>query len=262
LIDLAVHDYGGSGPELLFLHGGADNVESWRNLAPLLQDFRLFAYDARGHGRSPTPDEASVAQLVDDVSAVARELDLERPLLVGHSMGGVNALLAAAEANQFAGVVALDAVPRWWSRPNLTDDEFAEIGRSRGVGWTGTPEELVREVARAGEGQRHAGLIGAVLRRNHEPAGDGRLRRKPHPAYALRLAQIYQSAESGLTAERIAAVRCPVVLLCSERWVHGDEVRQRLGSLPPHITVEWLDTGHHLHWDEPETVAARIRALA
>lgn len=261
-MELSVHDYGGGGSDLLLLHGGADNVETWRELVPHLQEhFRIAAYDARGHGRSPTPEEASVTQMVADVFAVVDELELDRPLLVGHSMGGINALLAAAQADDFAGVVALDAVPRWWSRPNLTDSEFAEIGQSRGVGWTGTAEELIREVARVGEGQDHAGLIGAVLRRNHEPLGDGRLRRKPHPGYALRLAQIYQSAESGLTVERIAAVRCPVLLLCSERWVHGEEVRQRLGSLPAHIDVEWLDTGHHLHWDQPEQVATRILAL-
>jgi pimeloyl-ACP methyl ester carboxylesterase len=262
-VDLVLHDYGGSGRELLLLHGGADNLETWRDLAPRLAlDFRVFAYDARGHGASPTPEEASVQQMVEDVFAVADELQLVRPVLVGHSMGGVNALLAAAQGDRFAGVVALDAVPRWWSRPNLTDAEFAEIGRSRGAGWVGTPEELELEIVAAGEGKVHAELIRAVLRRNHELDGDGLLRRKPRPDYALRLGQIYQGPDSGLTDERIAAARCPVRLLCSERWVHGDDVRQRLAALPGHIEVEWLDTSHYVHWDAPERVAERIRELA
>jgi pimeloyl-ACP methyl ester carboxylesterase len=262
-MDLALHDYGGSGPELMLLHGGADNLESWRALAPLLRrQFQVFAYDARGHGVSPTPEEASVDQMVEDVFAVADELRLVRPLLVGHSMGGVNALLAAARADRFAGVVALDAVPRWWSRPNLTRAEFEEIGRNRGVGWIGTAEELDLEIEAAGAGRPHAELIRAVLRRNHELDGDGLLHRKPHPGYALRLAQIYQGPDSGLTAERIAAARCRIVLLCSERWVHGDEVRERLAGLPDHIEVEWLDTSHYVHWDDPDQVARRIRAFA
>lgn len=262
-MELALHDYGGSGRALLLLHGGGDNIESWCNLAPLLRDqFRLFAYDARGHGQSPTPDEASVAQMVDDVSAVSDELGLDRPLLVGHSMGGANALLAASQADRFAGVVALDAVPRWWSRPNLTTADFEEIGRSRGIGWMGTARELELEVAAAGEGSEHAELIRAVLRRNHDTDGNGLLHRKPRAAYALRLAQIYQGPESGLTEERIAAARCHVLLLCSEKWVHGAEVRQRLASLPSHVETEWLDTGHYLHWDVPDRVSERIRAFA
>lgn len=262
-MDLVLHDYGGSGRELLLLHGGADNVETWRELAPLLvADLRVFAYDARGHGRSPTPETASVDQMVDDVFAVADELELDRPVLVGHSMGGVNALLAASQADRFAGVVALDAVPRWWSRPNLTDAEFAEIGRSRGAGWVGTADELELQIAAAGEGKQHAELIRAVLRRNHELDGNGLLHRKPRPDYALRLGQLYQGPDSGLTEERIAAARCPVRLLCSERWVHGEAVSERLAALPDHIAVEWLDTSHYVHWDARERVAERIRELA
>lgn len=258
-MELALHDYGGDGPDLLLLHGGADNVETWRELAPrLLPHFRVAAYDARGHGRSPTPAQASVAQMVEDVFAVTDKLGLDRPLLVGHSMGGINALLAAAEADRFAGVVALDAVPRWWSRPDLTVQEFEEIGRARKVDWTGTAEELERELAGQAAGSTHAELIRAVLRRNHELDGDGLLRRKPHPAFALRLAQIYQGPESGLTLERIESIGCPVVLLCSETWVQ----REALGRLSPSIRVEWLGEHHHLHWDHPDEVVDRIKALA
>lgn len=260
MIDLAVHDYGGDGPDLLLLHGGADNLETWRDFAALLRpSFHSIAYDARGHGQSPTPNEASLDEMVDDVISVAETLD--RPLLVGHSMGGVNALLAAAQTDRFAGVVALDAVPRWWSRPDLTTADLVEIGRSRGLGWSGTAEELELEAARLAEDDRHAELIRAVFRRNHEANWDGRLRRKPDPEYALKLAQIYQGPESGLTRERIEAARCPVLMLCSENWVSGDEARNILARLS-NAEVVWLDTSHYLHWDAPDEVARRIMELA
>ena len=258
-MELSVNDYGGDGTDVLLLHGGADNIETWGELVPRLRPrFRVAAYDARGHGRSPTPDEASVRQLVDDVFAVTDQLSLDRPLLVGHSMGGINALLAASEQDRFAGVVALDAVPRWWSRPNLSDTEFAEIGRARGVGWVGSAEDLERHVAELATSKRHAELISAVFRRNHELDGDGLLRRKPYAHYALRLAQIYQGPDSGLTAERIESIRAPVALLCSETWVSPEAV----STLSPTIRVEWLGTRHHIHWDHPGEVAATIEELA
>jgi pimeloyl-ACP methyl ester carboxylesterase len=255
-MELAVHDFGGSGPDVLLLHGGADNVETWRRLVPRLPGFRIAAYDARGHGLSPTPDDVSVEQLVGDVSGIADHFAMDRPLLVGHSMGGINALLAAAGSDRFAGVVALDSVPRWWSRPDLTVEEFQEIGRARKVDWAGTADELEEDLAAVNG--THAELIRAVLRRNHELEGDGLLRRKPRPQYALPLAQTYQGRGSGLTTEMIAAVRCPVTLVCSETWVSRDAVAE----LPPHVRVVWLGKRHHIHWDHPDEVAAEVRRLA
>jgi pimeloyl-ACP methyl ester carboxylesterase len=256
-VELSIQDYGGNGPDLLLLHGGADNVETWRELVPrLLPCFRIAAYDARGHGESPTPDDVSVDQLVGDVLAVTQHLGLRRPVLVGHSMGGINALLAASREHCFAAVVTLDAVPRWWSRTDLTVDEFHEIGRARKVDWSGTSEELEHELA-AVHG-RHAELIRAVQRRNHELDGNGLLRRKPRPAYALRLAQTYQGPESGLTRDTIESIQCPVVLLCSTTWVQQEAV----AGLPSRIRVEWIGERHHLHWDQPDEVAARILDFA
>jgi hypothetical protein len=85
----------------------------------------------------------------------------------------------------------------------------------------------------------HADLIRAVLRRNHELDGAGRLRRKPRPGFALTLAQIYQGHESGLTA-------------------HPDAV----AGLSSRVRVEWLGMRHHIHWDHPDEVAARILGFA
>lgn len=258
-MELAVHDFGGDGPDLLLLHGGGDNLETWRDFAPLLRrDFHVWAYDARGHGRCLAPDVASVDAMVEDVIDVAIRLD--RPLVVGHSMGGVNALLAAARSDRLRGVVALDGVPRWWSQPNLTRADIQEIAHSRGLGWEGSADELEAEVNALASDSPHADLIRAVFRRNHVPNGDGRLRRRPDLELAIRLAQIYQGPDSGLTRERIEAARCPVLMLCSETWVTGDEARRTLAEVD--VAVEWLDTGHYLHWDAPDDVAYRIREFA
>ena len=259
---LAVHDFGGTGPDVLLLHGGADNLETWRDLVPRLRPrFRIVAYDARGHGQSPTPETVSVTEHVADVTAVADRFELEHPLLVGHSMGGVNALLAAS-AGRFAGVLAVDGVPRWWSQPNLSEEALEEIGRSRGLGWSGTVEELERELSQLAANEVHAELIRAIFRRNHEHDGDGLLRRKPDVTYAIALARIYQGPESGLTREEIEAARCPVTMLCSEQWVTGADARRTLDELADRIDVIWLDTSHHVHWDDPDEVVRRVEALA
>jgi pimeloyl-ACP methyl ester carboxylesterase len=258
-VKLNVHDFGGDGPDVLLLHGGGDNLETWREFAPVLRhDFHIWAYDARGHGRCQAPDVASVDAMVQDVVDVATLLD--RPIVVGHSMGGVNALLAAGRTDHIRGVVALDGVPRWWSQPDLTRADLEEIARTRRLGWEGSVEELEAEAAALASESPHGDLIRAVFRRNHVPNGAGRLQRRPDLELAIRLAQIYQGPESGLTGERIEAARCPVLMLCSEEWVTGEEARRTLAELD--VAVEWLATGHYLHWDAPEEVARRIREFA
>jgi pimeloyl-ACP methyl ester carboxylesterase len=259
-VTVELHDFGGGGPDLLLLHGGGDNIETWRGLAPrLARSFHVWAYDARGHGRCLAPDAACVEVMVRDVLDAAAQLS--RPLVVGHSMGGVNALLAAVHTDGFRGVVALDAVPRWWSQPDLTREDLEEIGRSRGLPWEGTPEELEATVSTLAAESPHADLIRAVFRRNHVPNGDARLRRVPQLEYAIELARVYQGAESGLTREKIEAARCPVLMLCSEAWVTSEDARRTLGDLRG-PRVEWLDTSHYLHWDAPEAVARRIEVFA
>jgi pimeloyl-ACP methyl ester carboxylesterase len=151
-------------------------------------------------------------------------------------------------------------VPRWWSQPDLARTDIEAIAQSRGLGWEGSANELEAEANALASDSPHADLIRAVFRRNHVPNGDGRLRRRPALELAVRLAEIYQGPESGLTAEKIEAARCPVLLLCSETWVTGEGARRTLAEVD--VQVEWLDTGHYLHWDAPDDVAGRIREFA
>ena len=92
-------DESGSGPPLVLLHGlGANAGELWqRPLDALAANFRVVTYDLRGSGRSEvTPGPYTIEGLADDLAALIAELGLERPLVMGHSMGGSVALLHAA----------------------------------------------------------------------------------------------------------------------------------------------------------------------
>jgi pimeloyl-ACP methyl ester carboxylesterase len=72
---------------------------------------RVVAVDLRGHGRSDKPHQHYVMQLfADDLAWTCERLDLARPVVVGHSMGGVAAFdLAARYPELTSGVVMLDA---------------------------------------------------------------------------------------------------------------------------------------------------------
>lgn len=125
----------GSGAPIVLLHGLTATrryvLQGSRMLARS-GAHRVIAYDARGHGESsaaPDPGDYEYADLVADLRAVLDELELERPVLAGSSMGAATAMtLALAEPERVAALVqvtpAYDGVARTepgdW--PQLADD--------------------------------------------------------------------------------------------------------------------------------------------
>src|SRR5258708_25210544 len=82
---------------LVFLHGWCGDREYWENQVEVFAaDYRVVALDQAGHGESGKGRKAWTADgLAGDVEAAGEALGLKRVILVGHSMGGAGALLAA-----------------------------------------------------------------------------------------------------------------------------------------------------------------------
>src|SRR5690348_1161680 len=107
-IDLAVCDFGGGGPSLLLLHGAGNTLADLVLLAAdLAADHRVVAMDLRNHGRSGDGDWTWEGVLAD-IDAVLGELGLSKPVLVGHSLGGMLAVLYSHRRLGVAGAVNLD----------------------------------------------------------------------------------------------------------------------------------------------------------
>src|SRR5438552_16744423 len=88
-------DWGGDSRPIIFLHGGGLNAHTWDVICLMLRhQYHCLALDQRGHGDSewePTSDYSHDSQ-VQDVKGFIKKLSLERPLLIGHSMGGFAAI--------------------------------------------------------------------------------------------------------------------------------------------------------------------------
>jgi len=89
----------GTGPDVVLLHGVSGNMAIWPliNLVPALAtEFRVTAYDLRGHGYSDTPPSGyTSADMADDLVKIQKALGLGPMYVLGHSFGGVIALHAA-----------------------------------------------------------------------------------------------------------------------------------------------------------------------
>jgi pimeloyl-ACP methyl ester carboxylesterase len=116
---LSLHylDWGGDAtvPAIAF-HGFALNCHSWDEVAPaLLQRVRLLAFDQRGHGlsdRARRIEDYSRDAMVADIEGIVHALELDRPVVLGHSMGGMNAMtFAGRHPDRVRALVLVDVGP-------------------------------------------------------------------------------------------------------------------------------------------------------
>jgi pimeloyl-ACP methyl ester carboxylesterase len=101
---------GGNKPVLVMAHGSSDDGLCWTNLAREFQDqYDIVMFDARGHGLSdpPTPSDPPDVQ-VEDLAGLIKELKLDRPILMGHSMGSSSVARFAAKYPDVARAVILE----------------------------------------------------------------------------------------------------------------------------------------------------------
>ncbi|MGX7707864.1 alpha/beta fold hydrolase [Methylobacterium sp. Gmos1] len=258
---LAALDFGPADRSLdaLLLHANGFNARTYRSLLAPLADLHVLAYDHRGHGRTTLPAEpagrSDWQDVTDDLLALMDRLDAPPLVLIGHSMGGTAALLAAAaRPGRVRRLVLLDPVIQ-------------------------PPER---------RGQGHAGLAeGALKRRSDFPSreaalaayrGRGAFRTWPEAPLADYVADGFREVPGGVTLActgaweassymaqghdpwaALARLSCPAEILRGETGSTCALTEDR-GS----VTVETVPgTTHFLPFETPERVRAAIRrALA
>ena len=241
-ITLAGED-AGDGPPILLLHGLSATrrnvVQGSRHL--LRRGYRLIAYDARGHGASsPASDPAAYeySDLVGDLEAVVEELELERPVLVGSSMGAATAMAYALEhPDRAAGLVQITPAYNGAGRTAETveRDDWERLARALDEGGVdgfveiSQPNDLPerwREVAKEATRQR--------------------MERHEHPdaiAAALRVVP-YSEAFDGLEALQSLDVPTLVVGAHDEAdWLHPLEIAQEYARRLPDAELVMEDEG-------------------
>ena len=130
---------GGDKPQVLLLHGLTDNGACWNPVIEALNaDFDFIAPDARGHGLSDAPAQGYRPEdHAADAAGLIQALKLKRPVVVGHSMGGMQSTVLAAQHPELVRAVVVED-PAWFGEDNLTPDQR----RERAKGWA---ENLQRD---------------------------------------------------------------------------------------------------------------------
>ena len=147
-------DYG-AGPAVVLVHGHTFDRRMWaEQVGPLSRAYRVVCPDQRGHGRSESPaDGHTLPQFAADLSALIAALGLERPALVGHSMGTASVLgHALAHPDGLRGLVLVSGgvggdaplSPRLREYQQKMYDDFLANGKTEA--WiAGRTDNLLRE---------------------------------------------------------------------------------------------------------------------
>src|SRR5690349_5244065 len=103
----------GEGPPVVILHGLFGSARNWATIAKRLAErHRVLAVDLRNHGESPHAPSMSYEEMADDVLELIRERAVGAPAIVGHSMGGKVAMVAAlGRPEAVARLAVVDVAP-------------------------------------------------------------------------------------------------------------------------------------------------------
>ena len=134
-VRIAYHELGAGDPAIIFVHGGfGDRTGFGLQEEYFAPNHRCISVDLRGHGESDKPDQVyTMEQHGDDVAELIRQLGLEKPVLVGQSMGGQVIISAAARHPDVVGAIAsLDSpsnIPGWHAYHHGPYDHLMQEGQ-------------------------------------------------------------------------------------------------------------------------------------
>lgn len=268
-IELAALEFGDpAAPPLLAVHGWLDNAASMAGLAARLAGERhVVAVDLPGHGRSghrPAQQEYHLVDYLHDIGALLDALGWQRCDMLGHSLGAaLTSMFAAAFPERVKQLLLVEGL--------------GPLSRAESKTAAGLREGLQqRRVASGSRLRRYVDLDSATLARAKASrltveqarplvergttamdgggmtwSSDPRLRRSS----PLRCseAQVY---------DMLAAIRAPVTLLLASppsEFLPAAPLQQRMDCVAQ-ITSHTLPGNHHLHLQDPEGVAALLRA--
>ena len=231
-------------PDVLLVHGGAAHARWWDHLAPLLAtDRRVAAIDLSGHGDSAHRSEYSVQRWTDELTAVISAGGLgERPVVVGHSLGGlVTAALARREGPGLGGAVIVDS-------PLDARGPGAAFGAARVYPTQADAVARFRPVPAQSMLPWVAAHIAKVS--VHEVPGGWGWKFDP------RIVDIADELPTSLDG-----LRCPVVLVAGEHGLLSKDALQGVAESDAVALLEVPGAGHAMMLDQPLALLAAIRGV-
>ena len=240
-------------PCVVFIHGAMHDHSGWTLLARWCahHGFGVLAVNQPGHGRSAGPPLPSVEALADWTLALMSAAGVPQATLVGHSMGTLIALQAAARAPQrIARLVLLGA-----AYPMKVSDALLGAGREaplRAIDMVNALSigTLAAKPSHPGPGMWLHGANRALMRNQQALSSDVNLFE-----HDFRICDAYAGGTAAM-----AQVKCPTTLITGARDQMTPPKSTQALAAALQARVVTVPTGHHLMAEAPDAVLAGLRA--
>ncbi|MEV7414879.1 alpha/beta hydrolase [Streptomyces sp. NPDC089919] len=244
---LSYLDFGGTGRPLVALHGHLSEGASFAALAAALgPDWRVIAPDQRGHGDSDRAPEYTRAGYLADLEALLAHLGIDRAVLLGHSLGAINAShLAARRPELVEALIDVDTAA------DLPEGGPSPLSFVLGFPYTAPTREQLDAVCGP-----LAAAVGPVTPR---PLADGSGWRLPfHPQDTVDS----ETLVHGDHWQQWLATDCPALLIHGLRSQALPAAQaQQMVTRRPRTTYVPVDTDHFVQHAAPEAFEAAVRTF-
>lgn len=245
-------------PALVLSHGISDDGGCWIPIAEqFVGQFDVILVDARGHGRSDMhPSDYSAQAQATDLIGLVGALGLQRPFLLGHSMGAITTLAAAGMAPHIPSAIMVeDPPPRLIGggddgAPNLDDMEAIRS-------WLIQMKRMTRDDLLA------AGPVRSPTWPESEFPhwADAKARMSPNVQMLLDPGHAAPLDWEALLSQ----ISCPTLLITADAELGAiatPEFAERLGTIVPRLTVAHVPgAGHNIRREQPALYLEAVRAF-
>jgi N-formylmaleamate deformylase len=246
-----------SKPPMVLVHGITDDGLCWSPAAEVLSDeYDVVMVDLRGHGKSDAPEEGyDRMTMAAELSEFIIRLGFEKPILIGHSLGGMVVLTLASLAPDLPLAVVVEDSPPYWREHSLSPDEVETRAGMRM--WMcdlkrKTRDELL-EIARSENPSWSEAELG--------PWADSKHR------FSLKITHIIDALDSDPkdASTLLTRITCPVLLITAdpERGaILTDEDVTELEKSIPHIKqVHIPGAGHNIRREQFSSYMEAVQAF-
>ena len=233
--------------KLFMLHGGHQSAHSWDLVSlNLAQRYHVFTPDQRGHGDSEWARDCAYTNedMANDAAGLISALSLDRPVVVGHSMGGRNALMMAlAHPNICRALVIVDV------GPEISDEGRRTIGSFVRANEEFEDLDHFVENVRRYDPYRSREHIERTVKYNLFLRADGKYVSKCDRAPRKLGLHDRQGGGDRLSLEAVAAIDVPVLVVrgANSNILAADAAERFVDALPNGELVTVPECGHNVH---------------
>lgn len=247
---------GGDKPAVVLSHGYTDSGLCWSQLASDLEaDYDVVMYDLRAHGRSDVPANGySADNRAADLVGFAQALGLDRPALVGHSMGAETTAYAAAVAPDLPRCVILEDPP-------FVEGFYAATPAEREAQVESMRAQIVERGSLSTERLLAAGRADNPTWSESDLVHWAEAKRQVHPNAAYRRRDLPAVA----WRETLPRISCPTLVLTADvargGLISPQTAEEILSILPDSRVVHVAGAGHCIRRDRYVDYLAAVRTF-